>query len=149
MFQSKKNVYIFDNLKKNCFVCKYFSVANKKMEPICRLKDLYRALYGFEKEFLERNGITINEGMILCCLKDGKSKSANELCEFVGLSNSRVSRVINTVETKGFIVRKMGLVDKRQMIFTLTKSGKAKVQEMLKQDLNLKQIGLSLSALME
>lgn len=119
------------------------------MEAICKLKDIYKSLYNFEKEFAEKNGITINEGMILCCLKDGKSKSANELCEFVGLSNSRVSRVINTVEAKGFIIREMGSTDKRQMIFTLSESGKKKVSHMLKQEMNFKELGSHLSALME
>lgn len=119
------------------------------MESICKLKDIYKALYNFEKEFADKNGITINEGMILCCLKDGTSKSANELCEFVGLSNSRVSRVINTVETKGYIVRSMGAVDKRQMIFTLSESGKSKVEEMLKEEIDFKGLGLHLLALSE
>lgn len=107
------------------------------MEEICRLKDIYKALYLFEKEFSEKNGITINEGMVLCCLKDGKPKAANELCDFIGLSNSRVSRVINTVENKGLIVRQMGTNDKRQMIFTLSDTGKEKVREMSGQNLNM------------
>ena len=40
------------------------------MEPICKLKDIYKALYNFEKEFSENSGITINEGMVLCSMKD-------------------------------------------------------------------------------
>lgn len=107
------------------------------MEEICKIKDIYKSLYNFEKEFAEKNGITINEGMILCCMKDGKPRSANELCDFVGLSNSRVSRVINTVEQKGFIAREMGKEDKRQMIFSLTDVGKEKIKEMLNKELNL------------
>lgn len=107
------------------------------MEPICKLKDIYKTLYHFEKEFAENNGITINEGMLLCCLKDNKHKSANELCEFVGLSNSRVSRIINTVEEKGYIIREMGMTDKRQMIFSLTQSGKQKIKEMQAKEMDL------------
>jgi len=110
------------------------------MEPICQLKDIYKALYNFEKKFAEMNEITINEGMLLCCLKDGKPKSANELCDFVGLSNSRVSRVINTVEAKGYIKREMGTTDKRQMIFTLTDSGKQKTKEMQAKDLDFSEL---------
>lgn len=100
------------------------------MEPICKLKDIYKALYIFEKDFSDKNAITINEAMVLCCLKDGKPKAANELCEFVGLSNSRVSRIITSVEDKGYIARQMGTVDKRQMIFTLTDLGIQKIQSM-------------------
>jgi len=119
------------------------------MEPICKLKDIYKALYIFEKDFAETNGITINEGVILCCLKDGKPKSANELCNFVGLSNSRVSRVINSVEAKGYIKREVGLTDKRQMIFTLTESGKAKINEMLAKDMDLSGLAVQISNIIQ
>lgn len=119
------------------------------MEQICKLKDIYKALYNFEKEFQEKNGITINEGMVLCCLKDGKPRSANELCDFIGLSHSRVSRVINTIEQKGYIVREMGTIDKRQMIFTLSDTGKKKVKEMMKQDMNFTDLGNHLLKLIE
>lgn len=100
------------------------------MESICRLKDLYKILYAYEKQFAEEAGITINEGALLCCLKDGKPKSANELCDFIGLSGSRVSRIIHTIEEKGYILREIGVFDKRQMIFTLTDAGKQKIREM-------------------
>lgn len=118
------------------------------MEPICKLKDVYKALYNFEKEFAEKNGITINEGMILCCMKDGNPRSANDLCEFVGLSNSRVSRVINTVETKGYISRQMGITDKRQMIFSLTDLGSEKIKQMLSQNMSFSELGLQILKLM-
>lgn len=100
------------------------------MESICRLKDIYKALYAYEKQFAEKAGITINEGALLCCMKDGKPKSANELCDFIGLSGSRVSRIIHAMEEKGFILREIGVSDKRQMIFTLTDTGRKKISEM-------------------
>ncbi len=119
------------------------------MEPICKLKDVYKALYNFEKMFSEKNGITINEGMTLCCLKDGKPHTASEICDFIGLSHSRVSRVINAVESKGLIIRKIGAADKRQMIFTLSEEGKKKVKKMLKQEMNFSELGMQLSKLMD
>ena len=64
------------------------------MEPICAIKDIYKILYQFEKTFAEVHDITINEAMLLCCLKDGETKSAGMICEYIGLSNSRVSKVI-------------------------------------------------------
>ena len=73
------------------------------MESICAIKDIYKALYQFEKTFAEVHDITINEAMLLCCLKDGETKSAGMICEYIGLSNSRVSKVITAVENKGYI----------------------------------------------
>ncbi|OJV21525.1 MAG: MarR family transcriptional regulator [Bacteroidetes bacterium 41-46] len=100
------------------------------MEEICKIKDLYRTLYIFEREFQAKNEITINEAMLLCSLKEGSPRSAHEICEFIGLSSSRGSRIINTTEVKGFIRREMGKEDKRQMIFYLTENGKRKIEEM-------------------
>ena len=110
------------------------------MELICQIKDIYKALYSFEKEFADKNQLTINEAMLLCCMKDEKPRSANEIAEFIGLSNSRVSKIITTVEQKGWIVRSMGEVDRRQMIFSLSEEGKAKIKSMKKIKITLNKV---------
>lgn len=107
------------------------------MEDICIIKDIYRLLYQFEKDFFEANGMSINDAMVLCCLKGGEERSAGDICDFVGLSNSRVSKVLCAVEDLGYIQRRLGSVDKRQMFFSLTEAGKAKVQEMRSKSLHL------------
>ncbi|MDP4276622.1 MAG: winged helix DNA-binding protein [Bacteroidota bacterium] len=100
------------------------------MEDICVIKEIYKILYQFEKKFLEVHKISINEAMVLCCLKGGEEKSAGQICDFVGLSNSRVSKVLCSVEENGFISRRLGMTDRRQMFFALTESGKQKISEM-------------------
>lgn len=118
-------------------------------EPICKLKDIYKALYNFEKSFAETYQITINEGMILCCMKDGEPKSANQICAFVGLSNSRVSRIINGVEQKEYISRNMGANDKRQMIFSLTELGENKVHSLQKNKIDFSELATLVKALVD
>ena len=105
------------------------------MESICAIKDIYKALYQFEKTFAEVHDITINEAMLLCCLKDGETKSAGMICEYIGLSNSRVSKVITAVENKGYIRRNINKNDKRQMCFSLTPGGKEKIQQIMNAEL--------------
>ena len=100
------------------------------MEDICLIKEIYRSLYQFEKDFLEMNQVSINDAMVLCCLKGSEEKSAGDICDFVGLSNSRVSKVLCAVEEMGYIQRRLGSIDKRQMFFSLTEAGKFKLQEM-------------------
>lgn len=107
------------------------------MESICALKDIYKALYQFEKDFSDLHHITINEAMLVCCLKEGERKTAGGICEYIGLSNSRVSKIITSVENKGFISREISPEDKRQMLFCLTESGKEKVKQMQASDLNI------------
>lgn len=113
-----------------------FAIKQKKnMESICIIKDIYKTLYQFEKAFADVHEITINEAMLLCCLKDGETKSAGTICEYIGLSNSRVSKVITSVENKGYIRRNINKEDKRQMFFSLTSAGKEKVRQMMNAEL--------------
>lgn len=107
------------------------------MELICQIKDVYKALYKFEKEFLVALGMTINEAMLLCCMKDGKEHTANEIAEFIGLSNSRVSKIITSVEEKGWILHTMGAKDKRKMIFSLSEAGEVIVKSMKNKQISL------------
>lgn len=100
------------------------------MEPICRIKEIYKTLYQFERIFSERHGLTINEAMVLCCLKDGHPRTAGMLCDFVGLSNPRVSKVITAAEGKGFLLRTISPHDRRQMLFSLSDQGYAKIRQM-------------------
>ena len=101
------------------------------MEPICRIKEIYKTLYQFERIFSERHGLTINEAMLLCCLRDGRPRTAGTLCDFIGLSNPRVSKVITAVENKGYVRREIAPHDKRQMVFSLTDEGRAKIRSVM------------------
>lgn len=110
------------------------------MEPICIIKDIYKTLYLFEKEFAEAHAVTINEAMLLCCLKSGEAKSAGTISEYIGLSNSRVSKVITAVEEKGYIHREINRNDKRQMFFSLTPEGEAKARRMMREGLHVEDL---------
>lgn len=110
------------------------------MDAICALKDIYKVLFRFEKDFQENYSLTINEAMLLCCLKEGDSKTAGDICDYIDLSNSRVSKVITSVENKGFIRRTINKTDKRQMLFGLTAKGKEKTEQMQAADLNIREL---------
>jgi DNA-binding MarR family transcriptional regulator len=106
------------------------------MESICKLKDIYKVLYKFEKDFQAHYALTINEAMVLCYLYNGEAHTAGEICDYIGLSASRVSKVINGVEKSGYIQRSISPTDKRQMLFILTASGLRKISEMKTSELN-------------
>lgn len=94
------------------------------MEPLCRVRDIYRSISDFETEFYAKHGVKLNEGMLLCSLlKTGKC-SSGQMAEMLGLTNSNSSKVIISAEKKGLIKRILGADDKRQMFFSLTKKGK-------------------------
>src|SRR5574344_53513 len=93
------------------------------MEPLCRIREIYRFINDFENDFFQRYGIKLNEGMLICSLSKMERASSGEIAEALGLSLSNSSKVILSAEKKGFIHRLIGKEDKRQMFFKLTPKG--------------------------
>lgn len=85
------------------------------MDKLCAIRDIRQAVTRFEADFERRYGISLNEGMVLCSLKDGVTLSSGELGEMLGLTPSNASKVIAAAERKGLIERGMGTADKRRM----------------------------------
>jgi len=110
------------------------------MESICALKEVYKALYQFEKDFSGKYGLTINEAMLLCCLKDGKARTAGSVCEYIGLSLPRASKIVTTMEKKDYVRRSIAKDDRRKMLFKLSLQGKEKV--VLMQQSNIDMVSL-------
>lgn len=95
---------------------------------LCSIRDIYRSIRNFEVEFQKLHDLSLNEGMLLCSLKE-KTYSSGEIAEMLGLTNSNTSKVIKSVEDKGFVKRMLGDGDKRQMYFCITDAGKNKLKE--------------------
>lgn len=93
------------------------------MDKLCKIRDIQRSIIHFELRFEKEFGICLNEGMALCSLNKSGSLSSGEMGELLGLTASNTSKVIRSVEKKGFIKRNMGDKDKRQMYFSLTRQG--------------------------
>lgn len=98
------------------------------MKNFCTLRNIYRSIREFELKFQQKHGLCLNEGMLLCSLQSGKY-SSSEIAEMLGLTNSNTSKVIKSVEDKGYIERILGQDDKRQMYFLITESGASKLSE--------------------
>lgn len=94
------------------------------MEQLCKIRDLQRALIQYESDFAKRYGICLNEGMVLCSLKNKGRLTSGQLCDLLGLTSSNTSKVIRSVEEKGLVSRVLGKEDRRQMYFSLTEKGK-------------------------
>ncbi len=99
------------------------------MKKLCVIRDICRAISEFESEFISVHGITLNEGMVLCTLKD-KKLSSGEIAKQINLTCSNTSKLIRSVEDNGYIAR-------RQMYFTLTEKGSGKLLEIEKDKIEL------------
>lgn len=96
------------------------------MKALCRIRDIQRALEEYESFFLKTTGVTLKEGMLLCSLSDGCS-TATEIASKIELSCSNCSKILASVERKGYIFRQLGDEDKRNIFFSLTDVGKSKL----------------------
>lgn len=92
------------------------------MNSICKLKDIYKALHEFEASFLRQYGITVNEGIIICMLGNGPLK-VGDICADCSLSTSRLSKVLGSLEQKGYVQRSIDASDRRVVMVELTPVG--------------------------
>lgn len=97
------------------------------MNTLCKIRDLQKALESYEQSFDRINGLSLKEGMLLCCIAEAEY-SATELASKIDLTCSNCSKVINSVEKKGLIQRVLGTNDKRNMFFSLTEAGKLQLE---------------------
>ena len=111
-----------------------------KMESLCRIRDIYRAIAAFEVAFEKQYQLTLNEGMLLCTLSKVNTLSYGELADALGLSHSNASKVIRSVEDKGYITRVLGKIDKRQMYFSVTSEGESVIQRIKCGEMELPEI---------
>ncbi len=93
-------------------------------KELCRIRQIQRAVNQLENHFEQLHGICFNEGMALCSLSKVTRLSSGELGEALGLTSSNTSKVIRSIEEKGFVERVLGQEDKRQMYFSLTDKGR-------------------------
>ena len=100
------------------------------MRSICVMRDIYKAISVFEAEFEKVYGLSLNEAMVLCSLEEvtGEGLTSTTIAERTEMTPSHTSKVIRSVEEKKLIKRAIGEVDKRQMYFCLTDSGRERLQ---------------------
>ncbi len=106
------------------------------MKKLCAIRDICRSISQFESDFYAVHSLCLNEGMVLCTLKDGKL-SSGEVASQLNLTCSNTSKLLRAVEEKGLIERDLGEKDKRQMYFTLTKEGEKRLKSIENDDIIL------------
>lgn len=99
------------------------------MHTLCKIRDIYRSIAEFEARFEAKYNLCFNEAMLLCSLSKSEPLSSGEIAHALGLSTSNTSKIIGSVERKGFIERGLGKEDKRQMYFSLTSKGRKCLKE--------------------
>ena len=114
------------------------------MEPLCYIRNIYRIIGKFEDQFQQNYDLGLNESFLLCELKD-KELSSGEISGILEVTHSNASKVIRSLEKKKLIKRVMGKDDKRKMYFSLTATGKSKLETIKCETQNISEIAQNIS----
>ncbi len=98
-------------------------------ERLCALKGVLRAVSRLEADIHAAYGLTLTEALCLCSIGGGCA-SAGNLAEEVGLSASRLSRVLASLEAKGLVERERRADDRRNWNNAPTGAGMALIGRM-------------------
>jgi MarR family transcriptional regulator for hemolysin len=76
-------------------------------------------------------GITVDQWLVLKTITDQADISQNEIAEFIFKDKASVTRIIDLLITKGYLERKTSTENRRRVKLTITKAGKAVIEEIL------------------
>ena len=96
---------------------------------LCSIKDTVRAIHELEQQIKRSHGLTLNEGLCLCCVSK-VSNSPGDCARQMGLSASRVSRIIGSLERKGLLERSSLPDDRRSTELAITDRGWQRLQDL-------------------
>lgn len=109
---------------------------NLMSNTLCKIRDIQKAMEDFARSFEAAHGLSLKEGMLLCCIAETERTASELACE-IDLSASNCSKVLASAEKKGLVQRHVGLSDKRNVIFNLTNEGKALLTKINNQKLDI------------
>lgn len=80
---------------------------------------------------LAGHDLSFVQWLVLLILKEGTAVTASNLCRQMRYDNGAVTRLLDQLETRGFIERKRSEADRRVVNLELTAAGHRKVTELL------------------
>lgn len=98
------------------------------MIDLCGLRDLINDINLIEKKMKERFGVTIRETTVLCAIDKGIG-NPSKMAKQMGLSPSRLSRLLSAIEDKSLVIRVLSSEDRRLYFFKTSAEGKKVIEE--------------------
>jgi ferredoxin-thioredoxin reductase catalytic chain len=92
------------------------------VRDLCSIKDVIREINELERELKAAYGLSVNEALCLCCVSSA-SRTPGECAVQMGLSASRVSRLLSALERKGLLERRAHPGDLRVTGLEVTEEG--------------------------
>ncbi len=92
------------------------------MLDLCSIRKIQSALKRFEDTLKTETGISFNDALCLCSIKRG-IQEPGLIAQEMDLSPSRLTRILNVLEERKYITRKISEGDRRVISVQLTKQG--------------------------
>ncbi|HNY21899.1 MAG TPA: MarR family transcriptional regulator [Treponemataceae bacterium] len=98
------------------------------MIDLCSIRKVQNAIRELEDRLVAETGLSLNDAMCLCALAKGISDPGS-LAKALTLSPSRLSRILDALEGRGLISRRLSEEDRRGIEVRLTKKGGAVLEK--------------------
>ena len=99
------------------------------MVDLCKIKELLVEIHQLEKRLRNQFQMSLNESLAMCCLSK-RSYAPGDLARELELSSSRISRVLNNLEDKGYVTRALAHGDRRMLELEITDEGRDKLDQL-------------------
>ena len=94
------------------------------------LQQAYLAISSDLQEQLDKYDVTVAQWPLLYCLYTDKAKTPAQLADRLHVDRAAVTRLLDRLEKKGFVLRKSASHDRRSLRITLTVRGRKIVPEL-------------------
>lgn len=95
------------------------------------LKMSHQLMHDAGSAALAGHDLSFVQWLVLLKLKEGAALTASNLCRQMRYDNGALTRLLDQLETRGFIERKRSEADRRVVNLELTAAGRRKVTELL------------------
>lgn len=92
------------------------------MLDLCSIRKIQNAIREFEGTLRDETGLTLNDALCLCSVHKGISEPGS-LARELGLSPSRLTRILDGLENRSLIARTLSDADRRSIRVSLTDGG--------------------------
>lgn len=94
----------------------------RRMIDLCSIRKIQTALRRFEETLKAETGLSLNDALCLCSINKG-IQEPGLLAREMELSPSRLTRILDVLEGRGLITRKLSDTDRRNISVVMTEKG--------------------------
>ncbi len=97
------------------------------MLDLCAIRRIQSAIRKLEDTLREETGLSLNDALCLCSVNKGISEPS-QLARELELSPSRLTRILDDLEKRKYIARRLSDADRRSITVALSPRGKTLIE---------------------